>query len=237
MNRELEQADIILCPSEFVRDTMLQNGLPQSKCVTLPFGVDKRRFISSAQHPDQPVFVFLGHVGLRKGCQYLFPAFQQVKALFPQARLICVGGIEPEFKPLAERWQGVAEFRGWIPEAEIASVLSTATALVMPSVEEGQARVLNEALAAGLPVVATYESGATSLISDGVEGIIVPSRSVPMLRDALLSLSQTPQRAIEMGKAALSRAAGADSWQAYGDRLIAIYEERLAAIGRRSSHP
>src|SRR5436190_21113791 len=74
--RDLEQADIVLCPSVFVRDTMLHNGIPESKCFINPYGVDTSIFTPRPAPPDAPVFISVGAICLRKGHQYLFRAFQ-----------------------------------------------------------------------------------------------------------------------------------------------------------------
>jgi len=91
MNRELQLADLLLCPSVFVRDTMLLNGIPEEKCVLVPFGVDISIFKPRQNVPKVPRFINIGGIGLRKGHQYLFRAFHEVKKRIPEAELICVG--------------------------------------------------------------------------------------------------------------------------------------------------
>ena len=96
-NRELERADLILCPSKFVRDSMLYNGIPESKCFLNPYGVDTSTFTPRTALPEKPRFVCVGTICLRKGHQYLFRAFEKVRKVLPEAELVCVGGIYPDF--------------------------------------------------------------------------------------------------------------------------------------------
>ncbi len=233
MNRELEDADLVLCPSEFVRDTMVMNGIAEQKCVVLPFGVSEtfRARLVRQVPAREPMFVFVGQVGLRKGCQYLFPAFAEVRRQFPAARLVCIGGVLKEFRSFAARYAGVVELAGWQPPERVRDYLGRALAMVMPSVEEGQARVLNEGLAAGLPLIATYESGVTSLIQDGVEGIVVKARRVDQLGAAMKRLLANADEAETMRHSALSKARELGSWTVYAQRLIEIYQDRLLSMG------
>jgi len=98
MNRELHRADVVLCPSDFVRDTMVCNGVAASKCFINPFGVDTEVFQSSEATPEVPRFICVGTICLRKGHQYLFRAFETVKKQFPTAELICVGRYKTDFR-------------------------------------------------------------------------------------------------------------------------------------------
>ena len=91
-NRELELADMILCPSKFVRDSMVYNGIPQSKCFLNPYGVDTSIFKPRTILPEKPRFVCVGTICLRKGHQYLFRAFEQVQKVLPDAQLVSAGG-------------------------------------------------------------------------------------------------------------------------------------------------
>jgi glycosyltransferase involved in cell wall biosynthesis len=231
MNRELERADLVLCPSVFVRDTMVINGIPAERCFVNPFGVDTSIFTPRETAPDKPRFVCVGTICLRKGHQYLFRAFQQVKARQPDAELICVSdiGFKRDFRKERPKWEGTFTHLQRLPHADLARLLRSASAFVLASVEEGFARVISEAMGAGLPIIATYETGATTLVQDGVEGLIVPARNPEKLAEAMLRLATDRELNERMGRAAWRKGAQHNSWQDYGDRLLAEYEARLRA--------
>jgi glycosyltransferase involved in cell wall biosynthesis len=228
INRELEQADLILCPSNFVKDTMVLNGIPAEKCFISHFGVDTSIFVPRAELPVIPTFVSVGSICLRKGHQYLFRAFEELKRQIPEARLICVGGVRPDFKEEWKRWEGTFDHRQSLSHPEIASLLGSATVFVLASVEEGFARVLSEAMACALPIIATYESGATTVIRDGEEGMIIPARNVPALTEAMRSIANHPQMNLEMGRKALLAGGASNTWTDYAKRLHAEYDHRLS---------
>ncbi len=227
MNRELERADLVLCPSDFVRDTMVTNGIPPEKCFVNPFGVDTSVFRPRTSVPETPRFVCVGTICLRKGHQYLFRAFEQVKAVFPSAELICVGDYKVDFARERPRWEGTFQHIRHLRHQELATLLTTCSAFVLASVEEGFARVIPEAMGAGLPVIATYESGAGTEVRSNREGIIIPARNPAALAAAMLHLASDRLANGEMGAAAERRVHQGNSWQDYGDRLLTEYQRRL----------
>jgi glycosyltransferase involved in cell wall biosynthesis len=89
--------------------------------------------------------------------------------------------------------------------------------------------VIPEAMACGLPIIASYESGATTLVQDGLEGIIVPAREPEKIAAAMIRLAKDAQLNATMGRAAYESGARNNSWQDYGDRLLAEYARRRAS--------
>ena len=228
MNRELERADVVLCPSKFVRDTMVLNGIDPQKCFINPFGVDTSTFTPRIAPPAAPRFICVGTICLRKGHQYLFRAFAEVKKQLPQAELICVGEYKTDFRKERPKWEGLFKHHRFLDHTKLNELMKTCTAFVLPSCEEGLARVIPEAMAAGLPIIASHESGATTIVTDGVEGIIVPRRP-KTIAEAMIRIGSDARLCAEMGAAARIKGAASNSWQDYGDRLLEEYRRRAAS--------
>jgi glycosyltransferase involved in cell wall biosynthesis len=129
------------------------------------------------------------------------------------------------------KWEGTFTRYESLSHVEVAKILQTCTAFVLPSQEEGFARVLAEALAVALPIIASHESGATTLVDDGVEGFIVNGRDPQQTADAMIKLATDPELNRRMGEAAYRKGTVRNTWQDYGDRLLAEYERRLANHG------
>jgi glycosyltransferase involved in cell wall biosynthesis len=231
MNRELQRADLVLCPSSFVRDTMVMNGIPEQKCLVKPFGVDNSLFRPREILPAKPRFICVGTICVRKGHQYLFRAFELVKKQLPEAELICVGAYKTDFRKERPRWEGSFTQIEHLSHEDLAKLLPTCTAFVLPSQEEGFARVLSEAMAAGLPIIASHESGATTLVNHGVEGLIVRPQDPKHIAEAMIQIAMSPARGIAMGKAAFAKGGAQNSWQDYGDQLLAAYSQIRASHG------
>jgi glycosyltransferase involved in cell wall biosynthesis len=228
MNRELERADCVLVQSNFCRDSMVWNGIPEEKIFINPMGVDTSMFLPRQSVPLKPRFICVGTICLRKGHQYLFRAFEIVKRKLPEAELICVGDYKSDFRRQRQKWEGSFTHIPHIPQSKIAQLLRTCTAFVFPSQEEGIARAQIEALAAGLPVIGTHEGGATTLVRDGIEGFIVRGRDPRHIADAMIQVFLDPELNQKMGEAAYKKGAFKNTWQDYGDRLLEEYRRRLA---------
>ena len=225
--RELKRADLVLCPSNFVRDTMIANGIPAQNCFINPFGVDTSLFRPRQTLPDKPRFVCVGTICLRKGHQYLFRAFEIVKKRLPEAELICIGLVKSDFRRELSKWRSLFTHIPQIPQSEVAELLTTCTAFVLPSQEEGFARVLTEAMGAGLPILASYESGATTLVADGVEGLTVSAHDPQHIANAMIRVATDLELNRRMGEAACKKGTSKNTWLDYGDRLLGEYARRL----------
>lgn len=229
MNRELERADLIIVQSLFSRDSMVWNGIPAEKILVNPMGVDVKIFTQRKSVPVRPRFVCVGTICLRKGHQYLFRAFEKVKAALPEAELVCVGDYKCDFRKERPKWEGTFTHHPRLTHQQISELFQTATAFVFPSQEEGIARAQIEALASGVPVIGAYTAGTTTVVADGVEGFVVPGRDPDKIAHRMIELARNPELNQKMGEAAYRRGNLSNSWQDYGDRLLAEYEARLAA--------
>jgi glycosyltransferase involved in cell wall biosynthesis len=164
---------------------------------------------------------------LRKGFQYLFRAFEIVKQQLPAAELVVVGDYKVDFRREQPKWRGTFTHFSHLSHPDLAKLLQTCTAFVFPSMEEGFARVISEAMAARLPILASYESGATTLVDDGVEGFIVRGRDPQNIAAAMIRVAQDQDLCQRMGEAAHRKGAIRNTWQDYGDRLLVQYAQRL----------
>lgn len=229
INQEIHQADVIMCASDFVRDSMRYNGIPESKLAVNPFGVDLQQFVPREHLPKHPRFLFVGGLTLRKGLQYLIPAFERLKQQYPTAELILCGSLyHADFESLYHRWKHLFTHIPGLPHAELAKLMRNCTAFVFPSIEEGFARVIAEAMGSGLPIIATHNSGATTMVENGKHGIIVPAWSPDPVFEAMREMIEKPALCENMGRAATARMATEGSWSAYAGRLSQTYGKHLA---------
>ena len=152
-----------------------------------------------------------------------------MKKQIPEAELICVGAYRPDFRVEKPKWEGTFTHYPSLSHPQLAALLKTCTAFVFPSQEEGIARAQIEALASGLPVIGTHAGGATTLVRDGMEGFIVAPHDVQQLADAMIRLAQDRALNQQMGECAYRKGAERNTWQDYGDRLLAEYARCLSA--------
>jgi len=213
---ELQLADVVVVPSQFVRSTLLQHHACSAPIAVVPFGSPPVAAERPPQRTGGPLRVlFVGSLGQRKGLSYLFEAIDQLGS---SVSLTLIGRpVSQDCRPLA----AALEKHHWIPSLPHSAVLKQMRqhdVLVLPSLFEGYALVVSEALAQGLPVIATANSGAPESVRDGVEGFIVPIRSSQAIAGRLEQLATNPERLIAMGKACLHRAEEL-SWAHYENGL------------------
>ena len=213
-----QAADAISVPSTFSKRSFLEMGVPAEKVHVIPYGVRLENF-RRTREPEPGSFdvLFAGAVGLRKGIPYLLQAFAQLR--HSGKRLRIAGGMQGELKAILPTLpQENVEFLGSVPQSRLAELMSRSRITVLPSVEDGFGLVLGQALACGCPVLATTNTGAEDLITDGVEGFIVPIRDAPALTERMQLLADDPALQQRMSEAALKRVAALGGWTDYGDR-------------------
>ncbi|MGA2982455.1 MAG: glycosyltransferase family 4 protein [Terriglobia bacterium] len=227
---EYAEADAIVVPSDFAQRSFVEQGIPSEKLYICPYGVELSMFHPMPKADSKFRVLFVGSASLRKGVGYLFEALRPlVKRGF--CELWLVGGIESAAKPLLAKNQDLFAYKGRQPRATLASVYSQGSVLVMPSIEEGLALVQAQAMACGIPVIATTNTGAENLFSDGIEGFIVPIRDPLAIRDKVeWMIGHVTERA-RMGAAALERVKDLGGWNRYGELCLAMYHEILARKG------
>ena len=215
---EYEAADLIAVPSTYAAETFVAHGVAAKKILVNPYGVDLDVFLPSlTTNRARAQILFVGRVGLRKGIPELLHAFSGLNS---NADLCLVGPLEAGLAPPLQK--GV-DFRGSVPMAALPDYYQGSDVFCLPSWEEGFPLVLLQAMASGLPVVATDVTGVADIVTPGVEGEIVPVGDVPALREALDRVLSDPIRAKEMGAAARNRVKDGFDWKSYGVRARSTY--------------
>jgi glycosyltransferase involved in cell wall biosynthesis len=199
--------------------------LPPAKVVEIPNGVPAALPVERA--PDAtPAIAFLGEVGHRKGVDVLIEALARLKAdgLAFTATIGGNGDLDAA-RAQAERI-GVIDriaFPGWVDEAGVDAVLRGADLLVLPSRAENQPVAILEAMARGLPVVATRIGGIPQQVLDGETGLLVEPDDAEQLAQALKTLVLSPERRAAYGKAGLARFEAYFSVAACAERFAELY--------------
>lgn len=217
---ELAECDYVFVPSDFVLDSFLEVGFDRDELVKIPFGVDIDQFTPPddlARSGREFQTVFVGQISLRKGIQYLLPAWQQANV---EGQLLLAGQVTDTAKEFVEPYRDDPSIRflGWVDD--MPRLFRDASVFAFPSVEEGSALVSYEAMASGLPAIVTPNVG--SLVEDGEHGVVVKPRDVDAVADAIERLAGDPDERARMGRAA-RETVEAYTWERYGDRVTDTY--------------
>ncbi len=225
---EYELADLLLVFSRKAAESFRSQGFPEEKIFYLPNGVDVDRF-QPGQRPEKFRVIFSGALIERKGIHLVLEAWSRLA--LPNAELWLIGTVHDEAKPyLKKYWCDNIRLVGFVREIE--DLLNQGTIYVFPSELEGNAKTLTEASACGLPSITTREAG--DVVTDGVEGIIIPPLDVEALMAGILRLYENPDEVERMSLAARRRVVEDYTWDICRARLLLAYERALTMTGKNS---
>jgi glycosyltransferase involved in cell wall biosynthesis len=227
-----------VCVSQAVADfSISQSRLSPKKIVVIPNGVDVSRFAGAIPADlakmgipaGSQAVLTIGRLDRQKGLSTLIEAAAVVTCKYPNAHFLLVG--EGAQRPALERLihdNGLAErvhLAGWRPD--VPELLAAGTALILSSLWEGMPNVILEAMAAGLPVVATRVEGTSELVIEGRTGLLVQPQSPPELVAAIENILTEPAQARAMGHCGRERVAAEFSWKKMVERYSELYSSLL----------
>lgn len=225
--RELELAEMVICPSNFVLESLPSATRASKPCLVAPFG--------SPATPDQPKparpgdgplrVLFAGGLTQRKGLADLFAAMKLIGSA--KVELVVMGSL---LQPLAWYRARCPHFRYEAPRphAAVLRLMRSCDLLVLPSIVEGRALVQQEAMASGLPLITTRNAGADDLIEEGETGFLIPIRSPESIAEKISWCASHRESISGMGIAAQRRAARL-TWHGYGEKVLAAIQTLTGA--------
>ena len=233
---------VALTPME-ARDYLSLRVLKADKISTIHSGVELNRYHITEKERQQkkkelgisPDSLVVGYVGWLipiKGVTYLVNAMARVAEKYPKSLLVLVGkGDDKGEEEVHLRKQvehvGLADkvrFLGW--RSDVDEIMGCFDIFVLPSLNEGMGRVLVEAMAAGLPIVASRVGGIPDLVKDGQNGLLVPAADAPALAKAISDLLADKEKRNRMGKAG-KKICRAYSAEAMVEKIDNLYAELL----------
>lgn len=216
-DEELRLASRVVVASSFTKETLRAAELAVDVRV-VPYGAPPSISSSVEVHPGPLRILFVGSLGQRKGLSYLLGA---VELLGPKVTLTLLGRKAADgCRPLEE---AVRKHR-WIsslPHPELLRVMQQHDVLVLPSLFEGFGLVILEAMAQRLPVITTAHTAGPDVISEGIDGFIVPIRSAEAIAGALDRLASSAALLHEMKQAAQEKAKS-QRWENYRESLTEV---------------
>ncbi|MES2450827.1 MAG: glycosyltransferase family 4 protein [Pseudomonadota bacterium] len=215
----IERSDALFCPSQSVIDDVTAyDPTARAKCRLVRYGSSL-----AFSQPNEPIpkrVLFAGSIQLRKGPQYLALAAARIARLDPSVRFVFAGGVTAA--AAAQLHAPNIEVLGHIPRDRMRAEFLRADVLAFPSLAEGSAGVVLEAMSAGLPIVATREAGVD--FRDGESGIIVPPTDVDALSDAILAIVGDRPRREAMARSARAEFSAYDE-DRWGKTFVAALRE------------
>lgn len=221
--RELELADLVVTPSQFVTDSLPEWAAMKPRVVA-PFGTPTSGHVRGADvDGSKPLRVlFAGSMSQRKGLADLLDA---VTMLGRGALELVVMGTPESDMAFYRRFADFTHESGR-PHDQVLALMRTCDVLCLPSLYEGRALVMQEAMSQGLPIVVTANTGGADLVIEGETGYLVPIRAPRVIAERLAWFADHREETRAMGIRAAEHAA-TYSWAAYGDQIVASLQALL----------
>lgn len=212
----------LVANSRAARDQLTKEGIAPERITLIPNGVDLTAFLPPRDRHIIRKIAMVANLRAEKGHDALIDAAPAILAREPEAEFF-IGGDGPLRDALIERAEarGVARRFRFLGQCnDVPALLSTSDLFVLPSRSEAFPNAVIEAMAAGLPVVATNVGGIPELITSGVSGVLIPPGDAAALARSVLELMDRPGFASSLGQSARTRIEQEFSF----DRMVAGFE-------------
>jgi alpha-1,3-rhamnosyl/mannosyltransferase len=221
LRHAIRRARTVLTVTETVKH-QLETELGARNVVVAPNGVQA---VSFDRRPSAtPLFLYAGNDKPHKNVETLVEAFEQVQRQIPEARLVLAGGT-------FERFARVADCRGFVDDASLSELYRTATAVVLPSLEEGFGLPAAEAMAHGTPVITTTAPALLEITGDAA--LHVDPHDAAALRDAMIRIARDAGLAAILGQRGRARAESM-TWRRCAEIMRDAWREVVEGEARRA---
>lgn len=226
--KDCQEADMVLVNSSYVKESFIENGFSEEKIevINLGIGSEFHNLKTSYSINEHVRLLFTGGFGRRKGAHLIV---NMVKTLIQNSinfELDIVGTIINDFNlPVWFTKNQHIKLHGHIPQEELKQYFQNSDLYIFPSYSEGAAQSLKEAMAAGMPVIATKQSGAPIIHKSN--GWLIPDDSATGLTKAVLHLAADESLRKKLGQNAAKTIAEEHTWEQYGEKVVQLYKRLI----------
>ena len=226
-----DNVDIFICPSNFIRDKMIEFGLNSRKMAVIPTGIDINNF--QPIYLNSGYFIYFGRLEKEKGIFTLLEAMRKVK----KSSLWIIGGglLEEKIKNIIKNNNlNNVKFLGFVDEGKLSEIVQNAMFSIIPSEwYENASSAVVEAMAYGKPVIGSRIGGIPEQIEDGVNGFLFTPGDKDELANKINYLISNPELAISMGKSAREKVENKYTISIYYSKLMEIYNKAIEENKKR----
>lgn len=224
----LGKVDQFVSPSWYLADRYAANGIPRDRILVMRNGIDLERFKDARREHETFTLGFVGYLGKHKGLDVLLRSLSLI-ADSGDVRLLVAGDGEERknLEALCQelRLDRVVTFCGQVENQRIGAIYEQIDVLVVPSVwPENSPVTITEAMASGIPVIASDIGGISELVENGVTGLLGPPRDARTLADLIQRFRKDPDLRRQMGRNALARI-GQEGLRGQVSRLLQMFTE------------
>ena len=229
--QELDVCDYIICNSTFTKKTLTDVQINPNKIITVPLGFPSTlKTTDKRSNTGKTIFIYAGNQSLKKGTHTLFKAWQKFSVNKKNIELWVVGNSQ---LPLRARHglEDNVKFIPNIPHAELMQLFRQADVLILPTLGDGFGMVITEAMAQGLPVITTCNSGGPDIITNGKDGFLLEAGNIEALAAKMNWCIENKMQLKTMALSALEKAASYP-WASFRKNLIKEITSRVDGSSR-----
>lgn len=227
---EYELADFIALPTNFTKKTFIDKGIAENKLIVNPYGVDLKDFTYNEVLKDKSEvlnILFVGAFCVRKGAKTFLKIVDTLKDN-KNIRFQIVGsmekGLEEKIAPYLNK---NLFYQPSIPQKELNSFYEKADVFLFPSYEEGMAYVTLQAMACGLTLVVSNNSGAGMVVEHGKTGFLFEPEETEKYVETILLLAKNKDLCRKIGNEVHNKVKMGFTWEDYGQRALQNYKTAL----------
>ena len=217
---EIKMTDYFICASSFTKQTLVENGAPEDKVFIAPYGVNTTKYpYKERQTPKRVNFVFVGSYTERKGIFYLMTAAKRLEDEGFDFTLKMTGRAKFNPEMFAKYGLKNVELHHNLSHEELLELLHSSDVFVFPSLCEGFAFVIIEAMSTGLPIISTTSTAGRDMVREGIDGYTINPACVDELYEKMKYFIENPDQCPAMGKKAATMAKSI-TWENFEDKVI-----------------
>jgi glycosyltransferase involved in cell wall biosynthesis len=227
---ESRKADIHIVASGFSKESVKFNGISDSQIIFAPYGVDNVSFKPLKKEYDKGLKVlFVGEVNQRKGIAQILEAAKALASYDIDFNIVGRGG--DYHSEVYVPYEKYVHFRGHVSFEDLKEYYGKSHIFIFPSMGEGFGLVLLEALAAGLPLIASKNCGGPDIIEEGVNGFTIEAGNTDELIDKILWFYNNMDKLPQMQENAI-KSIEDKGWDAYEKKLISQLKLKISEVSK-----
>ena len=221
---EIKMTDYFIVASSFTKQTLIENGANENKIFIAPYGVDTTKYPFKERKGSNLInFVFVGSYTERKGIYYLLSAAKKLELEGYNFKLRMTGRAKYNPEMLTKYGLKNIEFYHNLSHKQLIDLLHSSDVFVFPSLCEGFAFVIIEAMSTGLPIISTTRTAGRDIVREGIDGFTINPSSVDELYEKMKYFITNPEQCSIMGKNAAATAKTI-TWDNFENKVISAIE-------------
>ncbi len=224
--KEYKLADYICVPSKFAKKTFLKEGFSKKKIKGIRLGVDLKTFYTKKIKKKRKKFTIVssGEISIRKGSHLLIKAFNNLK--LPNTELLFVGNLEKGISSYLDGFKNSnISFLRKKNELELNNIYNTSDLFVLNSFEDGFGMVIPQAMACGLPVITTFNTGASEIIENNKNGFVIKAGDTKSLEKKIKKIYFDEKLRYKMSRYSIKKVKKYYSWESYDKNIFNFYKK------------